>query len=65
MTLEHRRDVWALPFALGWQITLFLLPMQLLIKSYRSFGITLAIFGVSLGGLYLIWLRHIGEEADK
>ncbi len=64
-TLEHKRDVWALPFALGWQITLFLLPMQLLIKSYRSFWITLAIFAVSLSGLYFIWLRHIGEEADK
>ncbi|MEN6306967.1 MAG: sodium:solute symporter [Anaerohalosphaeraceae bacterium] len=65
MELEHKRDVWAVPFALGWQITLFLLPMQLLIKSYRSFGITLVIFLVSLGGLYFIWLRHIGEEADK
>ncbi|MBN2514114.1 MAG: hypothetical protein JXB18_14340 [Sedimentisphaerales bacterium] len=64
MTLEHKRDVRALPFALGWQITLFLLPMQLLIKSYWSFGITLVIFLVSLGGLYWIWLRHIGEEAD-
>lgn len=65
MILEHKRDIWAVPFALGWQITLFLLPMQLLIKSYRSFGITLIIFVISLSGLYFIWLRHIGEEADK
>ncbi|MGH2270251.1 sodium:solute symporter family transporter [Anaerohalosphaeraceae bacterium U12dextr] len=65
MALEHKRDVRALPFALGWQITLFLLPMQLLIKSYQAFGITLVIFGVSLAGLYFTWLRHIGEQADK
>lgn len=65
MALEHKRDVLALPFALGWQITLFLLPMQLLIKSYQAFGITLVIFGVSLVGLYFTWLQHIGEQADQ
>jgi Na+/proline symporter len=64
MKKEHRRDVAALPFALAWQITLFLLPMQLLLKSYRSFMLTLPIFLVAFLGLYIIWLRyHVGEEA--
>lgn len=58
MYQEHRRDLLALPFAVTWQVTLFLLPMQLLIKSYQAFAITLVIFSVSLAGLYLIWLRH-------
>lgn len=58
MHQEHKRDILALPFAVGWQITLFLLPMQLLLKSYRAFAVTLAVFLVSLGGLWLIWLRH-------
>jgi Na+/proline symporter len=62
MKKEHVRDVLALPFALGWQITLFLLPMQLLIKSYTAFTITLCIFLVSLAGLYIIWLRKQGTE---
>lgn len=71
MTKEHIRDVSALPFALCWQITLFLLPMQLLIKSYRAFLITFGIFVISLLGLYVIWLRHLrepvfeGEVADE
>ncbi|MCE5187185.1 MAG: hypothetical protein LLF76_13775 [Planctomycetaceae bacterium] len=59
---EHIRDVVALPFALAWQITLFLLPMLLLIKNWSAFWITLSIFAVSLAGLYFIWLRKWGEE---
>jgi SSS family solute:Na+ symporter len=65
MQQEHLRDVAALPFALSWQITLFLLPMQLLIKSYRAFGITLGIFLFSLAGLYFIWLRHQGRTVPS
>ncbi|MBM4104297.1 MAG: sodium:solute symporter [Planctomycetes bacterium] len=63
MKKEHVRDVFALPFALTWQVTLFMLPMQLLIKSYHAFFITLGIFLVSLAGLYVIWLRKMGTEA--
>jgi len=62
MKKEHTRDVLALPFALTWQITLFMLPMQLLIKSYHAFFITLCIFLVSLAGLYIIWLRKMGTQ---
>jgi Na+/proline symporter len=64
MKKEHCRDVLALPFALAWQITLFLLPMQLIIKSYKAFGVTLCIFLVSFCGLYFIWLRKIGCEVS-
>ena len=62
MKKEHKRDVLALPFALGWQITLFLMPLQLLIKNYYALAVTLCIFLVSLGGLYGIWLRKWGQE---
>lgn len=64
MKKEHRRELIALPFAISWQITLFLLPMQLLIKSYTAFVITLSVFLFSLGGLYFIWLRKIGCEVS-
>ena len=62
MKKEHTRDVLALPFALTWQVTLFMLPMQLLIKSYHAFFITLCIFLVSLAGLYIIWLRKMETQ---
>ena len=61
---EHRRDIMALPFAIVWQVTLFLLPMQLLIKSYRAFAVTFMIFAVSLAGLYWIWLRYQKPENE-
>lgn len=65
MKKEHRRDVLALPFAVGWQITLFLLPMQLILKIYRSFAITFVIFATSLIGLYIIWLKHLRTNDIK
>lgn len=56
---EHFNDIVSLPFALGWQITLFLLPMQLMVKSYNSFFVTLTIFIVSLAGMYWFWYRNL------
>ena len=63
MKKEHKRDVLTLPFATAWQITLFLLPMQMVIKGFdKYFYITLAIFLVSLFVLVFYWLRHIHDN---
>ena len=63
MKKEHKRDILALPFATAWQVTLFLLPMQIVIKGFdKYFYITLAIFLVSLFGLIFFWLRHIHDN---
>ncbi len=59
MKAEHRNDIMAVPFTLGWQVTLFLLPMQLIIHSYNAFFITLGIFLFCLGGMYIFWYRHL------
>jgi SSS family solute:Na+ symporter len=59
MAREHRNDLLALPFACGWQITLFLLPMQAMIRSWTAFGVTLAIFLSCLAGLYVFWYRNL------
>ncbi|NLX13790.1 MAG: sodium:solute symporter [Phycisphaerales bacterium] len=61
---EHRNDLLALPFALAWQITLFLLPMQLMIGAFRAFGITLVIFLVGLGGLYVFWYKNLPPDQE-
>jgi SSS family solute:Na+ symporter len=63
-TREHRRDVIALPFTLGWQITLFLLPMQLVVRNFTAFWCTLPIFLICLGGMYIFWYRHL-PPAEK
>ena len=56
---EHRNDLLALPFNLGWQVTLFLLPMQLVIGSFKAFWMTLPIFVVCLIGMYVFWYRNL------
>jgi solute:Na+ symporter, SSS family len=64
MEREHFYDLAALPFALLWQITLFLLPMQFIIRDWRSFSVTLVIFVFSLVILLRLWYRNL-PPADK
>ena len=68
MEKEHRTDIIAVPFAMLWQVTLFLLPMQLVIKSYRAFAMTLPLFLFAAAGMYWFWWRPLpkrGEGDDK
>lgn len=59
MRAEHRNDLLSLPFALGWQITLLLIPMQLMIGNFRDLWITVPIFSLCLAGLYVFWYRKL------
>jgi Na+/proline symporter len=59
---EHRNDALALPFTLLWQVTLFLLPMQLIVKDFDAFWTTLPLFIVGLVGLYFFWYRNLPRD---
>jgi hypothetical protein len=59
LAAEHRNDILTVPFALLWQVTLFLLPMQLVMKDYRSFWLTLPLFIVGVAGMYIFWWRKL------
>jgi Na+/proline symporter len=61
---EHRNDILAIPFLLIAQVTLFLLPMQLVIHAYRSFGFTLPIFLSALLGVYFFWWKKLPPASD-
>ena len=61
MEREHFYDILSLPFALGWQITLFILPMQFVIGAYDAMPVTGVIFAVSLLGMYVFWYRKLPE----
>ncbi len=65
MEREHRNDILAAPFTLAWQVSLFLLPMQLIIKSWRAMGWTALMFAVSLAGMYVFWYRNLPEEEGR
>jgi hypothetical protein len=56
---ENRRDILTVPFALLWQVTLYLLPMQLVIKSYQAFFWTLPLFLIGLAGMYFFWWKPL------
>lgn len=59
MVREHRNDLLAFPFTLCWQVSLFLLPMLLIVRNFSAFGITLSIFIISLIGMYFLWYRNL------
>ena len=65
MEKEHKNELLAVPFTLGWQITLFLLPMQLIIGTYKDFFITLIIFIISAVGMYWFWYRNLPPKEKK
>jgi hypothetical protein len=52
---EHKFDLLSLPFIFTWMVSLYLLPMQLMIKAYTSFYVTLVIFLISVAGIYFFW----------
>lgn len=59
MEKEHKNDLRAVPFTLGWQITMFFIPMQLMIQSYHDLFVTLGIFIFSVLGMYWFWYRNL------
>lgn len=65
MEREHRFDIISLPFVMLWQITLFMLPMQLIIKSYDAFFKTFILFIVCLIGIYFFWYRQLPADEDS
>ena len=64
MEKEQRRDIAAIPFAFGFQLSLFFMPMLLIIHSFKAFFTAFAVFSISLTALYFIWLRHLVKKED-
>lgn len=62
MRTEHWRDILASPFALLWQVTMFLVPMQLVIGAWRAAAVTAVLWVLGLFGLYFIWYRHMPKD---
>lgn len=56
---EHRHDLLALPFTVGWHITLFLVPMQLLVRNFKAAGVTTGVLLICLFGMYMFWYRQL------
>jgi len=49
----------SVPFATCWMITIYLLPMQLMIKQFKAAAVTFTVFAISLIGLYEFWYKKL------
>jgi SSS family solute:Na+ symporter len=56
---ENRDDLLALPFTLLWQITLFLLPMLLIVGNWGASVWTAGLLICGLIGMYIFWYRRL------
>ena len=61
---EHRNDIISVPFVMTAQVTIFLMPMQIMIKSYSAFFMTLPIFIIAVVGTYWFWWRNLPPKND-
>lgn len=62
---EHRNDLLSLPFIFLWMVCMYLMPMQLMLGTYRSFAITLIFFLLGLAGLYQFWYKNESTLPDR
>ena len=62
---ENRRDLFALVFAIPWQLSLFLAPIHVVIHRWNRFALFLAVFILSSIGLYFTWYRHLSGKNSR
>ena len=61
---ENKRDVLSVPIAFFYQVTLFLIPMQIIIHSFSSLYWSLPIFIISCLGMYFVWYKKQRPDRD-
>lgn len=59
---EHANDLMALPFALLWQVSLFLVPMLVVVHNWHGFWWCLGLLAAGSVGLYFFWYRKLPAE---
>jgi hypothetical protein len=59
---ENRYDLISLPFIFVYQVTLFLIPMQIIIHAWPAVLKTLPFFLLSCAGMYWFWYRHLPDD---
>lgn len=61
VSCEHRNDIIATPFALLWQVSMFLVPMVIVIHNWDALWWCLSLWGVGVVGMYWFWYRNLPE----
>ncbi len=63
MRREHRNDLIALPLGFVWMVSMYLLPMQLMIGQYLASSVTAVLFVAACLGLYKFWYLALPAPA--
>lgn len=58
---EHFYDLISVPFALVWQVSMFLAPMLLVLHYWTAFWGTMVLFCIGGTGLYFFWWKKLPE----
>jgi len=61
VTREHFYDILSIPFALIWQVTMFLFPMLIVIHNWPAFWGAFILWWVGGAGVYFFWWRQLPE----
>ncbi len=64
LSREHTCDLLSLPFIFIWMVSLYLLPMQAMIRSWGAFSITLVFFLIGVAGIYQFWYKNKFDFPD-
>jgi Na+/proline symporter len=64
MRIEHRNDMIAIPFVMTWQVTLYMLGMQLIIRSWDDLAVTLVIHLIAVAGVYKFWYKNLPPKRE-
>ncbi len=59
MEKEHRNDVLAIPFALIWQVAMFMTTILIVIHNWNALIYSLIFFATGGIGLYVFWYRKL------
>jgi SSS family solute:Na+ symporter len=58
LSREHAYDLLSLPFIFLWMVSMYLMPMQLMIRTYKAFAVTLVFFLIGVAGIYRFWYKN-------
>lgn len=64
MVREHRNDILSVPFIMIWQVSLFFMAMQLVIREWMSMFYTSFFFAFGFIGLYIFWWRNLPKASE-
>jgi len=62
---EHSNDLITVAIGLVWQISLFMVPMQLMTRNWPAFYVVTPVFLASCVGMYFFWWKNLPSPDER